>query len=49
MATGLEFGAPGVPNYPPTWMFNGVAVGPSGHIYVTGDKKNLLYRFKQHP
>lgn len=48
IATGLELGAPGVPNYPPTWTFNGVAVGPSGHIYVTGDKRNLLYRFKQH-
>ena len=49
IAEGLELGAPGVPGYPPTWMFNGVTVGSSGHIYVTGDKANLLYRFKQHP
>ncbi len=49
IAEGLELGAQGVPGYPPTWMFNGVAVGSSGHIYVTGDTANLLYRFKQHP
>jgi len=49
VAEGLELGAQGVPNYPPTWIFNGVAVGASGHIYVTGDKEGLLYRFKQHP
>lgn len=49
IAEGLELGAPGVPGYPPTWFFNGVAVGSSGHIYVTGEKANLLYRFKQHP
>ena len=49
IAEGLELGAPGVPGYPPTWFFSGVAVGSSGHIYVTGDTANLLYRFKQHP
>ncbi|MCK5377966.1 MAG: hypothetical protein KAJ78_01130 [Acidobacteria bacterium] len=49
IAEGLELGAPGVPGYPPTWFFSGVAVGSSGHIYVTGEKANLLYRFKQHP
>jgi hypothetical protein len=49
VADGLELGAEGVPGLVPTWIFNGVAVGPSGHIYVTGDKSNVLYRFKQHP
>ena len=49
VAEGLELGAPAPPNAPPTWIFNGVAVGPSGHIYVTGDRANVLYRFKQHP
>jgi sugar lactone lactonase YvrE len=29
---------------PPTYSFNGVAVGPSGAIYVTGDTGNVLYR-----
>lgn len=28
----------------PTAFFNGVAVSPSGTIYVTGDKTNVLYR-----
>lgn len=49
VAEGLALGAPASPNAPPTWIFNGVAVGPSGHIYVTGGVDNVLYRFKQHP
>jgi sugar lactone lactonase YvrE len=49
IAEGLEFSGPAVPGYPPTSVFSGVAVGPSGHIYVTGDGASLLYRFKQHP
>jgi sugar lactone lactonase YvrE len=44
VAEGLELGAAGVPGMPPTWVFNAVAVGPSGVIYVTGDKANVLYR-----
>jgi sugar lactone lactonase YvrE len=47
VAEGLELGAPGIPDgAPPTWSFNGVAVGPSGVIYVTGDKANVLYRLE---
>lgn len=46
LVEGLELGAEGVPGYPPTWIFNGVAVGTSGAIYVTGDISNLLYRFR---
>ena len=46
---GLEIGSPGPPGYPPTWSFSGVAVSPSGHIFVTAEGSNLLYRFKQHP
>jgi glucose/arabinose dehydrogenase len=41
---GLELGAEGPPGMPPTWGFNGVAVGPSGAIYITGDVTNVLYR-----
>ncbi len=42
---GLELGAPAIPGgTPPTYQFNGVAVGPSGAIYVTGDMTNVLYR-----
>jgi hypothetical protein len=32
----------------PMLFFNGVAVGPSGAIYVTGDKANVLYRIEIH-
>ena len=46
LAEGLELGSPGPPSMPPTWVFNGVAVGPSGAIYVTGDKSNVLYRLR---
>ena len=42
----LELGAGAIPGLIPTWIFNGVAVGPSGYIYVTGDISNVLYRFK---
>lgn len=27
----------------PTWIFNGVAVGPSGTIYITSDSESALY------
>ena len=41
---GLEIGI-AVPTVP--WgQFNGVAVGPTGYIYVTGDMANVLYRLK---
>ncbi|HVP57670.1 MAG TPA: hypothetical protein VMU02_06195 [bacterium] len=33
----------------PTWIFNGVAVGPSGAIYLTSDVDNLLYRIDPAP
>jgi sugar lactone lactonase YvrE len=41
---GLELGVEASPGFPPTWSFNGVAVGPSGAIYITGDVTNVLYR-----
>lgn len=44
VAEGLKLGAPGVAGMPPIWMFNGVAVGPSGAIYITGDVTGVLYR-----
>jgi hypothetical protein len=31
---------------PPTYFFHGVAVGPSGDIYVSGDVDNVLYRIR---
>jgi sugar lactone lactonase YvrE len=46
VAEGLELGAEGVAGMPSTWGFNGVAVGPSGAVYVTGDIGNVLYRIE---
>lgn len=44
MVDGLELGVESPPGVPPTWGFNGVAVGSSGAIYITGDVTNVLYR-----
>jgi sugar lactone lactonase YvrE len=46
IAEGLQLGAEGPPALPGVWGFNGVAVGPSGTIYVTGDIGNVLYRIE---
>jgi len=46
VAEGLELGAKGPPGMPGIWGFNGVAVGQSGAIYVTGDIGNVLYRIE---
>lgn len=42
----LDLGFEAFPYTPPTYAFNGVAVGGKGAIYVTGDTGRLLYRFK---
>jgi hypothetical protein len=44
VADGLALGAQGIPGLVPTGSFNGVAVGPSAAVYVSGDKANVLYR-----
>ena len=44
VAEELELGLLGPPYVQPTYFFNGVAVGPSGAIYVTGDVSNVLHR-----
>jgi hypothetical protein len=49
VATGLQLGVAPPPGAPPTWMFNGVAVGAKGDIYVTGDAAGALYRFSPVP
>ncbi|MDH3245159.1 MAG: hypothetical protein OEM26_11130, partial [Saprospiraceae bacterium] len=41
---GLEFFEGGLSIFPPFWFFDGVAVGPSGDIYVTGGGANVIYR-----
>lgn len=44
VADGLATGFEGIPNYPPTWYFSGVAVDSTGTIYVSGDLDNVIYR-----
>ena len=44
---GLELSGPGPEGYPPTWGFDGVAVGLSGDIYVSGGGPNVIYRISQ--
>jgi hypothetical protein len=46
VADNLALGYPAISGFPPTWVFNGVDVGPSGNIFVTGDITNVLYCIK---
>ena len=45
----LALGSPGVSGLPPTWFFNGVTVGSRGAIYVTGDRRDVVYRIIRAP
>ncbi len=47
VADGLATGFPAAEGFPPTYTFDGVAVGPSGAIYVAGNVANVLYRIDQ--
>lgn len=40
---GLELGLPALEGFPPTWTFDGVAIGQTGNIYVSGFGKNTIY------
>jgi sugar lactone lactonase YvrE len=44
---GLKLSGPGLDGYPPTWSFDGVAVGPTGDIYVSGGGANVIYRISE--
>ncbi|MEM7587032.1 MAG: SMP-30/gluconolactonase/LRE family protein [Acidobacteriota bacterium] len=48
VADGLGLGAPPPPLVPPTWLFNGVAAGARGAVYVTGDIDNVVYKLRVH-
>ena len=44
LVEGLALGVPGAPGFLPSLYFSGVAVGPSGAIYVTGDAGHVVYK-----
>lgn len=44
---GLELSGPGLEAAPPTWLFDGVTVGSSGDIYVSGGGANVIYRISK--
>lgn len=46
IAEGLELGKAGL-GAPPMWAFDGVTVGSSGDIYVSGAGSNVIYRVTQ--
>jgi sugar lactone lactonase YvrE len=46
LVDGLALGSPGPPTAPPLWTFDGIAVGPSGAIYVSA---HGIHRFELHP
>jgi hypothetical protein len=43
VAAQLALGLPGVAGFPPTFVFNGIAVDGQGNAYVTGDVDNVVY------
>jgi len=43
IAEGLKLGQPALEGFPPTWSFDGVAIGKSGKIYVSGWENNIIY------
>jgi WD40 repeat protein len=45
LVTGLDVGQPGPATMSPIWNFDGVAVGPSGTIYVSA---NGIFRYELH-
>jgi hypothetical protein len=47
VAGDLALGAAAPGGLPPTWVLNGVAVGGSGDIYVTGDLGSVVYRLRR--
>ena len=46
---GLKLGMPAMDSMPPFWIYNGIAVSPSGAIFVSGDIANVIYRIDERP
>jgi glucose/arabinose dehydrogenase len=49
VANDLALGATAPDGWPPTWLFNDLAIGERGDIYVTGDIGNVIYRITERP
>jgi glucose/arabinose dehydrogenase len=49
VAENLALGFEAISGSTPTYIFRGVAVGPSGAIYVMSDVANVLYRIEPKP
>lgn len=49
LADGLPLGIPAPAGAPPAYVVNGVTVGESGSIYLTGDKASVVWRLVEHP
>jgi sugar lactone lactonase YvrE len=47
IAEGLKLGADALEGFPPTWGLDGVVVGKSGNIYVSGYGNNSIYSFSK--
>ena len=45
LAENLDLSGPALEGAPPTWFFDGVAIGQSGDIYISGGGSNLIYKF----
>lgn len=45
---GLSLSGVAPEGFPPTYFFDGVAVGNSGDIYITGGGKNVIYRVSKY-
>jgi sugar lactone lactonase YvrE len=48
VAGGLALSTSGAGALPPFGLINGIAIGPSGAVYVAGDLGNLVYRLVPH-
>ncbi|MBT8179774.1 MAG: hypothetical protein HKP60_11705 [Eudoraea sp.] len=46
LADGFNFFDGFLPTFPPYWFFDGVTVGPSGDIYVTGGGERVIYKIR---
>jgi glucose/arabinose dehydrogenase len=49
LADGLPIGIPAPAGAPPAYVLNGVTIGESGSIYLTGDKASVVWKLAEDP